>query len=126
VCSSDLTAVGQIEQMLAGAFAEIVKHLGTQLAGDGTEKKRIRQESFQKVLDFIESFPQRNIGGSADMAALVEEAKNLVKGVDVKNVRKDADLRKALAEGVAKVTKSLDKMLENKPSRAISLDDEEV
>ena len=121
-----ITAVAQVEQALAGALSQIVKHLGTQLGSGGEKKQRIRQESFQKVMDFIESFPQRNIGGSADLAKLVEEAKDLVKGVDVKDVRKDDELRKKLVEGVAKVNATLDTMLEQKPTRAISLSDEEV
>lgn len=121
-----ITAVAQVEQALAGAFAQIVKHLGDQLGSAGDKKKRVMQASFTKVMDFIETFPQRNIGGSADLAKLVEEAKDLVKGIDVKDIRKDEDLRKKLVEGVAKVNATLDTMLENKPSRAISLTDEEV
>lgn len=121
-----VTAAGQIEQALAQGMAKLVEHLGKQL-GNGTDKpKRLRQESIKNVLAFLDTFQQRNISGNADLAKLVEDAKNLVKDVDVKDVRKDVDLRKRLVEGVASVTAKLDTMIEDKPNRAIALDGDEV
>lgn len=121
-----VTAGKQIEAALAEGMAKLVEHLAKQL-GDGKDKpKRLRQESIANVLTFLDTFQQRNITGSADLAKLVDEAKNLVLGVDVKDLRKDDAFRQRIVEGVASVNAKLSKMIEDKPSRAISLDDEEV
>lgn len=120
-------AVGQINEALAAGMAEVVDHLSSKL-GDGVEKpKRFHKSAIQRVTDFLDAFGQRNLTQNEDLTGLVEKARRLLSGVSVKDMRaKDAGARKDVAQGFAAIKASLDKMLEDRPSRAISLSDEEA
>jgi hypothetical protein len=121
------SAVGQIEDALAAAFSGVVEHLGERL-GDGQEKpKRLRESALKRVNDFLDAFAQRNVGGSDRLAVLVDKAKKVTSGVDIKALREDGGVRKAVATGFQEIKASLDKMMEDRPSRAaVALGDEEV
>jgi hypothetical protein len=112
------SAVGQINDALAEGMAEVVAHLGARLGGGDEPPKRFRETAIKKVTDFLDAFGQRNVTGNADLARLVDQARKLLSGVDAKAVKKDGDLRKRLAQGVAEIKGSLDGMLENRPARA--------
>lgn len=112
------SAVGQINDALAEGMAEVVAHLGARLGGGDEPPKRFRETAIKKVTDFLDAFGQRNVTGNVDLARLVDQARKLLSGVDAKAVKKDGDLRKRLAQGVAEIKGSLDGMLENRPARA--------
>lgn len=121
------TAGAQIDQALAIGMEKVVAHLSKQLGNGKDKPKQLRQASITKVMEFLDAFKQRNLSNNQELAKLADMARDLVKGIDVKDVRKDVDLRTRLIEGVAKVTADLDKMIEDKPTRAAVLAvDEEV
>ena len=121
-----VSAVGQINDALAEGMADVVAHLGERLGGGDEAPKRFRETAIKRVTDFLDSFAQRNVTGNADLARLVDQARKLLSGVDVKSVKKDGDLRKRLARGVAELKVSLDGMLEARPARAIKLGGDEA
>ena len=112
------SAVGQINDALAEGMAEVVAHLGARLGGGDEPPKRFRETAIKRVTDFLDAFGQRNVTGNADLARLVDQARRLLSGVDAKAVKKDGDLRRRLAQGVAEIKGSLDGMLEARPARA--------
>lgn len=120
------SAVGQINDALAASLNEVVEHLGDRLGGGDEAPKRFRASALKKVTDFIETFAQRNVAGSAGLAKLVGDAKAMLEGVDVKAIKTDGDLRKRLATSIAGIKSSLDGMMENKPARAISVGGDEA
>jgi len=115
------SAVGQINDALVESMSEVVEHLGERLGGGDEAPKRFRASALKKVTDFVETFAQRNVTGNAQLNKLVADAKAMLEGVDVKAVKKDGDLRKKLASSIAGIKASLDGMMENRPSRAISV-----
>lgn len=121
-------AVSQITDALALAFGKVVDHFQKRLGGGDEPPKRFRESALKQVNDFLEAFAQRNIAGSEQLAALVTQAKTLVSGVDVKQLKdaKDGGVRKRVAEGFAQIQKSLDDMMENRPARAIARKGDEV
>lgn len=120
------SAVGQIEQALAAGMQDVVTHLAERLGGGDEKPKRFRESALRKVTDFLDAFAQRNIGGSEQLAGLVAKAKALTNGVDVKALKDDAKVRQQVVAGFADIKKSLDTMVEAKPSRAIAGADDEV
>ncbi len=115
------TAVGQINDALAVGMAEVVAHLGERLGGGDEPPKRLRESAIKRVTDFLDAFAQRNVTGNAQLAKLVGDARKMLSGVDAKQIKKDGDLRRRLAQGVAEIKTSLDGMLEARPGRAIDL-----
>jgi hypothetical protein len=120
------TAVGQINDALAEGMAEVVKHLGDRLGGGDEPPKRFRESTIRKVTDFLDAFAGRAVTGNAQLAKLVAQARDLLSGVDAKEIKKDADVRRRVAEGVAAIRTSLDGMLEDRPGRAIDLSGDAV
>jgi hypothetical protein len=120
-------AVEQINAMLAEGMAKVVDHLAAQLGGaDGEKPKRFRNASIKRVTDFLDTFAQRNLTRNADLAALVDKGRKLLSGVDAKDLKDDDKLRGRVAQGFAEIKTGLDKMLEDRPARAITLADEEA
>ena len=119
-------AVGQINEALAKGMAQVVGHLAEKLGGGDERPKRLRESAVKHVAEFLDTFDQRNLTKNADLADLVDKARKLLSGVDAKMLRGDAAVRGAVARGFADVKAGLDKMLEDRPARAITFSDEEV
>jgi len=120
-------AVGQINEMLAAGMAKVVGHLAEKLGGaDGEKPKRFRESSIAHVTEFFDTFGSRNLTRNADLAALVDKGRKLLSGVDAKELKSDDKLRARVAAGFVEINASLGKMLENRPARAITLEDEEA
>jgi hypothetical protein len=121
-------AIDQINDALTAGMAEVVGHLAERLSGkDDGKAKVFKASTVQNVQEFLDTFAQRNLTDNADLTKLVEQAKGLLAGVDIKELRKDEAQRVRLAADFSTIKKTLDTMLEIKPTRAISLaSDEEV
>lgn len=112
------SAVGQINDALTEGMQEVVKHMADRLGGGDEPPKRFRESALKKVTDFLDNFKQRNLAGSAELDRLAGDARKLLSGVTVKDVRKDADLQKRLRLGIGEIKITLDKMMEARPARA--------
>lgn len=121
------SVVEDIRLGLRAGLAELVGHLAERLSGkDGDEPKRFRASALTKMTEFLDLFEKRDLTNDVETRKLVERAKRLVAGVDADQIRDDEKLRKRVAEGFTAIKASVDGMLEGKPSRAISLADEDV
>lgn len=118
-------AVGQITQALAQAMLEPVAHLAEKLGGGDEKPKRLRVTALQHVTEFLDTFDGRNLTQNSDLDAIVKKAKALLQGVDVKQLKDDDKFRKQFAADFKTIKSGLDKMLEDKPGRAISFSDDE-
>jgi hypothetical protein len=119
-------AVGQINAALAEGMADVVRHLSDRLGAGDEPPKRFRESAIKRVTDFLDTFAQRNLAGDADLAKLVGDAKKLLSGVDAKELKREAGTRKRVVAGFAVIKASLDTMLEDRPTRAAAIADDEV
>lgn len=117
----------RIDAFLSESLADLVDWMVARL-GDQEDGKRKKfgskfEAKLVKVQDFLDSFKSRNLTGNVALETLVGKAKALLKGVDADAV-KDADYRKRVRDGFAKVKVTLDSMVEVRSTRKISLDEE--
>jgi hypothetical protein len=118
-------AYGEIQQSLRVVFAELVGNMATFLQPDEEGKpRRFKKSSVEKLVGFIELFQQRNVTDDAQLAGLVETAKEMLEGTDAEDLRKDEALRAALADGMGTLSVELKKLTEQAPTRGLLGEDE--
>ena len=119
-------AVQMAEQAFAAEMAGLVAHLAERLSGDQDGKPKVfRESAVTNMRDFFERFERLSVGSDGELNQLVAQAKQIVEGVDPKVLRKDGGLRANMASSLSEVQAELDKLVVNKPTRAISLEDDE-
>ena len=68
----------------------------------------------------MEHFAPRNIQNDTDLADVVGTITKLTKGLDVKALRDDVNLRAHTMKKFAEVKKVVDKLVEDRPRRSFS------
>ena len=116
-------ATVDIQNALRTSFRDLVKHLADKLevAPDG-KRKKFKDVSVENVNEFIKLFKQRNLTDDAELNKLVLLAKSVMSGVKPVDLRESDGIRSEVKEQFDRVTKRLDSMLVDKPSRKIDFD----
>lgn len=134
------SAADEIRMALRVALKEMVDHLASKLedpddAGDGDEtamdseggpkarKKKFHASSVAKIQQFFSTFDAKNIGNDEEMAAIVAQGRELLKGVDPQKLRKDDDIRAYVQQGFAQIQERLNPLVVDADSR-MYVDDE--
>jgi hypothetical protein len=114
------SAVVMAENAFAEQLQEMVEHLIERLTDDpGGEKKVFRNAAVENFKDFYENFRRMNVRSNAQLEGLIQQANDLVSGVDVKELRKDKNLRQDLSQQMSQVKTALDNLITNAPRRRI-------
>jgi hypothetical protein len=97
---------------LREGFSEIVTHLNDTLSGklDG-EKKRLNQNSINKISEFLNTFKQRNVFNDHELEKIINDAILIVGDVSKDELSKDEDLTKIINSQLSDVQKELDKCI---------------
>lgn len=108
-------------QTLRNGFAEIISDLTETLSGkaDG-EKKRMNQGKIEKVAEFLETFKRKDLFGDKDLEELIVKSKDLMDGLNFKDLRKDKDLSSVLNAELNDIKTVLDSMVEPVNKRSVS------
>lgn len=116
----------EVRQVLRLGLLEFVDRLinGLNPRSDG-KQKTFRTKLLSQITDFLGVFAARNITNDAELAQLVDRAKELLAGIDAKALSNDQDLRRTLQKGFNEVKQSLDAMVGKQPTRRILLSDED-
>jgi hypothetical protein len=114
------TAVMMAEDAFATRLEELIAHLVERLTDepDGT-KKTFKSSAVENFREFYEEFRRMNVRSNAELERLIGQANNLVSGVDVKELRKNNDLRQNLTQQMTEVKQALDNLVTNAPRRRI-------
>jgi hypothetical protein len=112
-------AVSLAEQAFLGEFAKLVEHLSERLSGAGGEKKVFRDTAVTNLVEFFERFRQLSVRSNADLDALVDQAQQVVKGVEAQHLRDSDELRRHVTQQLSRVQASIDGMLVDQPRRRI-------
>ena len=118
-----------IRDALRASFVELmdnaVRALGTRKDKDGQKKPAIFRDSMvEKMTEFFDFFQQRNLTLDEDLAVLVEQANQILKGKGPKVLRDDKSIRNAVRKGFEGIQKEMAENVEFAPTRKISFDDE--
>jgi hypothetical protein len=114
-------AVRLAEQAFLDEFARLVEHLTERLSGandDGTPKV-FRESAVGNLVDFFARFRELNVRSNPQLDALVEQARQAVRGVAAQDLRDGAGLRERVAARLSQVQSSLDALLVDRPRRRI-------
>ena len=100
-----------------------MSHLVEKLTGEAEEdgKPKVFRNTAVKNLS---EFQQMNVRGNSELTALVQQAEQILGGVDPNDLRKDLSLKQQIAAQMATVKEQLDGMVQDAPTRLIDLEDE--
>ena len=113
-------AVRLAEQAFIGELAKLVSHLTERLAaGPMASKKVFRDSAIANLTEFFARFRDLNVGSNAQLDQLVEQAQQIVRGVQPQELRDNAGLRQHVATQLASVQSTIDGMLVDQPRRRI-------
>jgi hypothetical protein len=104
------------EQAFMKEFTDLVKHLTEKVTSGNT----FRSTAVTNLTEFFDRFKLLNVNSNPTLDALVERAKNIVKGVSAEDLRNKSDLRNNVGAQMAHLTADLDAMLVQKPTRVIT------
>lgn len=113
-------AVVMAENAFAEQLQDMIAHLIERLTDepDGT-KKKFQNSAIENFKEFYDNFRQMNIRSNAQLDTLIQRATDIVSGVDVKDLRKNNNLRQNLTQQMGEVKTALDNLITNAPRRRV-------
>ncbi len=117
-------AIEEVKLALRESMQGLIGHMVEKLepAPDG-EKKIIHESSLTKLQKFLDTFQDRDITGDAKMVALTKQAKEVLDGIDLKQLRSDAAFRAKSQQQFIAVKKAVDAMVSEQRTRVIEFED---
>ena len=119
-------ATDVITQTLRESFMRLISYASERLKIVPGEKPPVfRNSLIDNIKEFIATFNSRNLTNDAELEKLVTRASELLARFmgDADIVRKNLDVRKYVQEQFEEISKTLDTMLINQPSRKFSFDE---
>ncbi len=111
--------LARTEDALAASMEEMVGKLLKSVQGG----KKFYDTDVTKFVDFLQAFGNRNITGNERLAELVKKADSVLRGVDVKDLKKDDRMKEYIGFAMSEVAEGLAKYVKDKPARLVSADD---
>ena len=113
-------AIEMAEEAFCAELNGLVEHLVEILHDnpDGTKKtfKSSTVENFQK---FYDEFRRFNVRENSQLERLVMQARDVVSGVDVEELRKDTNLRTSVSQQMQAVRQQLSSLVSDAPRRRV-------
>lgn len=113
-------AVRLAEQAFIAELSGLISHMTERLGGgDDGEKKIFRDSVVGNLVEFFDRFRALNVHSNAQLDQLVEQAQNVVRGVEPQELRDNDGLRRHIATQISAVASQLDGMMVSQPRRRI-------
>lgn len=113
-------AVRLAEAAFTEELAKLVTHLTERLSGQDDGKPKVfRDSAVENLREFFQRFRHLNVRSSEDLDRLVEQAQQVMQGIQPQQLRDDQNLRQRLATQLSSVQSVLDGMLVDRPRRNI-------
>jgi|GEM_PF-160669 len=112
------------KQMLRTGMAQMVDHMVDRLTDSKDGRKKFNDTLVTNINDFLATFDMRNITDDVQLKALVDRARNVVKGIDADVLRNSDTARAYVARGFEQVKEKLDSLLVNVPRRGYRMNEE--
>ncbi len=113
-------AVELAEQAFATELQRLTAHLAERLTGlhDG-QPKVFRDSAVENLREFFERFRRLNIRSSPELDTLVEEAQQVITGIEPQQLRDSVRLRQMVARDFEQIQANVGEMLMDRPRRNI-------
>lgn len=86
------------------AFQELMEHCSTMLGKDESGKRKTFSSSaIKKLQEFLTMFEEFNLTGDVELEQIIKKTKDVISGVDVKDLKKDISLRDVMLDSVSKL-----------------------
>jgi len=113
-------AVCLAEEAFTTELAKLVSHLTERLAGgDDNRPKVFRDSAVKNLTEFFGRFRELNIRSNEQLDQLVAQAQRVIRGVEPKDLRDNAELRQHVATEMSRVQSVLDGLMVGRPRRNI-------
>lgn len=113
-------AVQLAEEAFTGELAKLVSHLAERISGSSDGKPKIfRDTAVTNLHEFFERFRMLSVRSDADLERLVDQAQQLLQGVEPQALRHSPSARQQLATQLSTVQSSLDGLLVDRPRRTL-------
>ncbi len=113
-------AVQLAEQAFVDELSKLVNHLAERLTGQSDGKPKVfRDSAVENLTGFFERFRDLNIGSNEQLDELVEQAQQIVQGVEPQSLRDNHVLRQTFSAELTEVQSVLDDLLVDRPRRNI-------
>lgn len=97
---------------LRQGFLKVVQDISEMLNGfESGERKRMRQETLDKVEDFFNVFQTKNIFKDSELNELIKKARNNIFGLEFEDLKQSNTLREHITENMEEIQKSLEKSI---------------
>jgi hypothetical protein len=111
-------------QLAESAFTEeltkLVTHLTERLSGQNDGKPKVfRDSAIENLTEYFNRFRQLNVRSNDQLDELVDQAQQIVQGVQPQTLRDNHVLRQTVASELAEVQNMLDDLLVDRPRRNI-------
>lgn len=118
------------DQLLSAQFKLLIDGLNEKLAPtgekneDGSDKeKTLRSDALDKVQAFLADMPARNVNQNDQLKAFTSQASQLLNGVTPAKMKENQGLKDQVRDGFATLKASLDKLVVEQGTRAITFED---
>ena len=113
-------AVQLAEDAFVSELDRLVSHLSERLSGQEDGRPKVfRDTAVENLREFFTRFQQLNVRSNAELDALVEQARRVLRGVEPQTLRDNAARRQQVASQLAGVQASLDGLMVDRPRRSI-------
>jgi hypothetical protein len=113
-------AIQLAEDAFIAELSKLVSHLTDRLAGNADGKPKVfRDSAIENLTEFFGRFRELNVGSNEQLDSLVEEAQQVVRGIEPQALRENAGLRQQVATELSRVQSVLDGLLVDRPRRNI-------
>jgi hypothetical protein len=117
-------ASSEIQIVLRESMTKLVQHMAERLK-DGADGKplRFKETTVANLVEFLENFEFRNVTDDQDLQTLVKQARGLLQGVGVDDLRTTGGLRTKLQQGMANLANELDALMTRTGGRKFRFED---
>lgn len=116
----------ECQQAMRAGLLQLVDHLADRLSPDNDGKpKRLHETAIAHLNDFLSTFELRDVTDDEQLGSIVEQARQVMAGLDRKVLKSDELIRQKVVEGLTEIKIALDPLVLDKETRAITFEDEE-
>jgi hypothetical protein len=112
-----------LREAFAGMVEQAVANLGTRVVDGEQRNKKLATSLVPKMNDFLDTFTARDLTNDAQTAALVEQARGIMAGVNTDALRSNQDVRARVQTAFAKIGAVIEENTMLAPRQAIRLED---
>ena len=119
-----IEASSEIQVVLRESMTKLVEHMAERLTEGGDGKPlRFKESTVANLVEFLENFEFRNVTDDHELQALVKQARGLLQGVAVEDLRSTGELRTKVQQGMASLANELDALMVKSGGRKFRFED---